>query len=76
MRKLAIALVATVGMLLAGSVMWTADATTGAGTQGLPHAAKHYSVVDTVACKFSGPTCPVGYTRVCRLFNCWCARCH
>jgi hypothetical protein len=75
MRKLVIALVATAAMLFAGSVMWKADATTGTGTQGLPATAKDYSLVDTVACRFSGPTCPIGYTRVCRLVRCWCARC-
>jgi hypothetical protein len=77
MRKIAIALIATAAVLFAGSAMWTADATTWAGTLGLPNAAKNYSMIDTVACRFSGPTCPAGFTRVCRpLFRCWCARCH
>ena len=75
MRKLAIAILATAAMLLAGSVIWTVDATTGAGTQSLPTAAKNYSIVETVACRVSA-ACPRGSTLVCRpLWRCWCARC-
>ena len=75
MRKVAILLLASAALLLAGAFAFTADATTGSATLGLPAAAKHYSPVDRVACKFSGPTCRVGYTRVCRMWKCWCARC-
>ena len=75
MRKVVIAFAAAVSLLLAGAYAFNAQATTGAGTLGLPAAAKNYSPVDQVACRFSGPTCPAGYTRVCRLVKCWCARC-
>lgn len=75
MRKIAILLGATVALLLAGGLNFQADATVGSGTLGLPIAAKNYSPIDRVACRFAGPTCPVGYTRVCRPFKCWCARC-
>jgi hypothetical protein len=73
MRKVAFAVAAAALMLLAGAL--TAEAMTGSGTFGLRAAAKNYSPVDTVACGFNGPTCPAGYTRVCRPFHCWCARC-
>jgi hypothetical protein len=75
MRNIALAFAAAALMLLAGAFAFTADATTGTGTLGLPAAAKHYSPIDQVACRFAGPTCPAGYTRVCRLVKCWCARC-
>jgi hypothetical protein len=75
MRKVAFVVAAAAFMLLAGAFAFTADATTGAGTLALPAAAKNFSAVETVACRFAGPTCPIGHTRVCRLFSCWCARC-
>jgi hypothetical protein len=75
MRKVAFVVAAATFMLLAGAFAFTAEATTGAGTLGLPAAAKNFSAVETVACRFAGPTCPIGHTRVCRLFSCWCARC-
>ena len=75
MRKVAFVFAAAAFMLLAGAFAFTAEATTGAGTLGLPAAAKNFSAVETVACRFAGPTCPIGHTRVCRLFSCWCARC-
>jgi hypothetical protein len=76
MRKVAILLTAALALTLAGAFAYQADATTGAATLGLPSVAKNYSLVDQVACKFAGPTCPIGYTRVCRMWKCWCARCH
>jgi hypothetical protein len=75
MRKVAFAIAAAALMLLAGAFAFTAEATTGVGTLNLPGVAKNFSAVETVACRFAGPTCPRGYTRVCRLFDCWCARC-
>ena len=75
MRKVAIAIVAAAIMLLAGAFTFTANATTSVGTLNLPGVAKNFSAVETVACRFNGPTCRIGYTRVCRLFSCWCARC-
>jgi len=74
MRKIAFAIAAAALLLFAGSSVWKADATTGAGTLGLARAAKNYSPIDTVACRFDA-FCRPGYTMVCRLFNCWCARC-
>ena len=76
MRKFAILLTAAFALLLAGALGFQADATVGSGTHGLPMIAKDYSPIEQVACKFTGPTCPVGYTRVCRLWKCWCARCY
>ncbi|MEX1059573.1 MAG: hypothetical protein WED13_00970 [Methyloceanibacter sp.] len=75
MRKIVFAIAAAAIMLLAGAFAFTAEATTGVGTLNLPGVTKNFSAVETVACRFNGPTCPVGYTRVCRLFDCWCARC-
>jgi hypothetical protein len=74
MRKIAFAIAAAALLLFAGSSVWKADATTGAGTLGLARAAKNYSPIDTVAYSFDA-FCRPGYTMVCRLFNCWCARC-
>jgi len=75
MRKFAITLAAAAAVLLAGAFAFNADATLGSGTLGLPMAAKNYSPVDTVSCRTKGPLCPLGYTRVCRPWKCWCARC-
>ncbi len=75
MRKIAILLTAVFALVLAGSLGFEADATVGSGTQGLPTAAKTYSPIDQVSCGFTGPTCPVGYTRICRPWKCWCTRC-
>jgi hypothetical protein len=75
MRKIVIAIAAAAGVLLAGAYGFNADATTaGTGTLGLLSAAKNYSPVDTVACRFDG-FCRPGKTLVCRFFKCWCARC-
>src|SRR5262245_22802264 len=68
MRKIASAIGAAALLLFAGSFVWKADATTGAGTLGLARAAKDYSPIDTVACRFDG-FCRPGYTMV------WCADC-
>jgi len=76
MRRFAILLTAAFALLLAGALGFQANATVGSGTHGLPMIAKDYSPIEQVACKFTGPTCPVGYTRVCRLWKCWCARCY
>ena len=75
MRKIALLLTTAFVLLLAGALGFQADATVGSGTQGLPTAAKDFSPVDRVACRFAGPSCPVGYTRICRPWKCWCARC-
>lgn len=75
MRKIAIVLGAAFALLLAGSLGFQADATVGSGTLGLPMASKDYSPIDRVSCRFAGPLCPVGYTRICRPWKCWCARC-
>ena len=75
MRKIMFASVALVGLMLAGALVWTAGAATGAGTLGLAGAAKPYSLIEKASCKFKGPLCPIGYTKVCRMWKCWCARC-
>lgn len=71
MRKIAFAITAAALLLFAGSFAWKAEATTGAGTLGL---ARGLTPIDTVACRFDA-FCRPGYTMVCRLFDCWCARC-
>jgi hypothetical protein len=73
MRKVVLAIAASAALLVGYTL--TAFATTGAGTLDLPRAAKDYSPVATVACNMRGPLCPIGYTRVCRFWKCWCARC-
>ncbi len=75
MRKIMFASVALAGLMLAGALVWTAEAATGAGTLGLAGAAKPYSLIEKASCKFKGPLCPIGYTKVCRMWKCWCARC-
>lgn len=75
MRRVAIMLIAAIALLFAGAYAFEADAGAGAGTLGLPAAAKNFSPINQVACKVAGPTCPLGYTRVCRMWKCWCARC-
>jgi hypothetical protein len=76
MRKVVLTLAAAGALLFVGAHGFQADATVGSGTHALPMPAKDDSPIDQVACKFAGPTCPIGYTRVCRLWRCWCARCH
>jgi hypothetical protein len=73
MRKAALALAAAALLLCAGSLVWKADAT-GVGTLDFARVAKDYSPVDEVACRFDA-FCKPGYTMVCRVFDCWCARC-
>jgi hypothetical protein len=75
MRRVAIMLTAAIALVLAGAYAFEADAGAGAGTLGLPALAKNYSPVNQAACKMKGPTCDYGYTRVCRMWKCWCARC-
>ena len=75
MRKIMIASVALAGLMLGGALALTAEAATGAGTLGLAGAAKPYSLIEKTACRFAGPLCPIGSTRVCRMWKCWCARC-
>jgi len=73
MRKVALALAAAAPLLFAGSFAWKADATM-VGTLDFARAAKNYSPVDQVACRYDA-FCRPGYVMVCRLFDCWCARC-
>jgi hypothetical protein len=73
MRKVALALAAAALLLFAGSFAWKADAT-GVGTPDFARAAKNYSPVDQIACRYDA-FCQPGYVMVCRLFDCWCARC-
>ncbi len=73
MRKVALALAAAALLLCAGSLVWKADAT-GVGIPDFARAAKNYSPIDEVACRFDA-FCKPGYTMVCRVFDCWCARC-
>jgi hypothetical protein len=72
MRKVALALAAAVLLLFAGSLAWKADATV--MTPDFARAAKAYSPVDQIACKYDA-FCKPGYVMVCRLFDCFCARC-
>ena len=75
MRKVALAFAAAALMLLAGAFA-SAQATTSIGTLNLPGAAKPFSPVETVACRWRDPVCGRGRTSVCRpLRGCWCARC-
>jgi hypothetical protein len=73
MRKVALALAAAALLLFAGSLAWKADATV-VGTPDFARAAKAYSPVDQIACKYDA-FCKPGYVMVCRLFDCFCARC-
>ena len=51
MRKVVIVFAAAASLLLAGSFAYRADATTGAGTLGLPAAAKTYSPIEQAPAK-------------------------
>lgn len=75
MRRIALLLTTAFALLIVSALGFQADATVGSGTLGLPMAAKSYSPVDQVSCRTRGPLCPLGYTRVCRFWRCWCARC-
>ena len=64
MRKLAIALGVSAAVLLAGGVVWKADATTWRSeTLNLPGAAKNYSPVEKAGCFGWGRYCPPGALR-------------
>ena len=71
MRKL---MVLSAGLLFAGLLSWSAEATT-AGTAGLPALVKNYSLIQKAACGAVGAHCPRGYVWTCRPGRCWCARC-
>ncbi|MGE5260481.1 MAG: hypothetical protein ACM3MH_06340 [Actinomycetota bacterium] len=73
MRKVALVVAAAL-LLCAGSFAWKADATTVGTAADFARAAKNYSPVDQVACKFDA-FCKPGYVMVCRLFDCFCAPC-
>lgn len=74
MRKVALALAAAALLLFAGSLAWKADATVVGTSADFARAAKAYSPVDRIACKYDA-FCKPGYVMVCRLFDCFCARC-
>lgn len=75
MRKIAVLLTTAFALLLVTTLGFQADATIGSGTQGLPIAAKTFSPLDRVSCRTRGPMCPLGYTRLCRPWRCWCTPC-
>ena len=75
MRKVTIIVAMAVAMLIAGLFSWKAEATTGAGTAGLPAAVKDYSLIEKAACGGYGKHCPRGYTWICKPGRCWCAPC-
>jgi hypothetical protein len=72
MRNIALAFAAAL-LLTAGALAFKADATS-LGTPDYARAAKNFSPVGEIACKYDA-FCKPGYTMVCRLFDCWCARC-
>ena len=75
MRRLAIALGASVALLVTGAVVWKADATTWrSGTFNLPGVAKNYSPIEQVGCSSYG-RCPPGYKWKCKNGGCWCKPC-
>jgi hypothetical protein len=77
MRKLIIALVATVAVAGVGVPLAQAQ-TTNFGGPGISSAIKNYTPIPILkaACRGWGPWCPPGTTRVCgRWRGCWCARC-
>ena len=75
MQRLGIAVAVVATLLVGGLLSWKAEATTGAGTAGLPEAVKNYSLIEKAACVGYGKHCPPGFTWVCRPNRCWCARC-
>jgi hypothetical protein len=75
MRKVVIMIAAAASLLLAGSLVYRADATTGAGTLGLAATAKHYSQIEQATCKGKkGPFCQPGMHLRCDPL-CHCVRC-
>ena len=76
MRKLVIALTATVAMLFAGSLVWKAEATTPVGDPGVAATVKNFSPVIKAACGAPGPHCGPRHHWVCNGHGrCWCAPC-
>jgi hypothetical protein len=75
MKKLSLA--AAVGILLAGSLAWTADAQTWRGAASIPSAAQNFTPIEKAACGGRGPHCRWGRHWVCgpRGLRCWCAPC-
>ena len=74
MRKLIILLAAAAAILAVGTVAFEANATIGAGTQGLPAGAKPYSQIEKVSCGDQGMFCPKGATLQCDPL-CVCVSC-
>lgn len=76
MRKLLVALMLTGGIMLAGSLVWKAEATTPGSDAGLPAAAKNFSPVAKAACGAPGPHCGPRRHWICGPHgHCWCALC-
>ena len=77
MRKLMTALAATAAILVAGSMVWKAEATTPGSGANLPLAAKNFSPVIKAACRGPGGRCRPGLHWVCGVphGHCWCAPC-
>jgi hypothetical protein len=75
MRRVAIALGASVGLLLAGAIVWEADAMTSrSGYLNLPGVTKNYSPIEQVGC-YGWGRCPPGYKWKCKGLRCWCKPC-
>ena len=78
MRKLITALAATAAILVAGSMVWKAEATTPGSGANLPLAAKNFSPVIKAACRGPGGRCRPGLHWVCGGLphgHCSCAPC-
>jgi hypothetical protein len=76
MRRIAIALGASVAMLVAGTIVREVHATTWrSGTLNLPGVTKNYSPIEQVGC-YSYGRCPPGYKWKCKDYGrCWCKPC-
>ncbi len=75
MRMLVFALGLTAALLVTGSLMWKADATTlSSGPVNLPGVAKNYSPVEKAGC-FRIGRCGLGWHKVCGRWRCWCVPC-
>ena len=75
MRKFGVALAVSASLLIAGSLSWTAEATSVVKSETLPALVKKFSLVEKAACGGWGRHCPPGFYWTCRPFRCWCRPC-
>ena len=77
MRKLSVAFMAAVAIMLISSLAWKADAQTSRGAANMPAQSQNFTPIEKAACgPFWGARCGPFHHWVCGpRGRCWCAHC-